>query len=808
MDNLNRQNGIIEASIEEKMRSSYLDYSMSVIVARALPDVRDGLKPVHRRIIYGMQTLGLTPDKGYRKSATLVGEIMGKFHPHGDSSIYDAAVRLAQDFNTRYTLADGQGNFGTIDGDPPAAMRYTEIRMTRLAQEMLKDINKNTVDFVPNYDEREQEPTVLPSGFPNLLVNGSSGIAVGMATNMAPHNLKEVIDGCILYIKDKDISIDELSKTIKGPDFPSGGQILGKKGIEDAYKTGRGKIQVRAVAEIEEIKNRQRIVITEVPYQVNKANLIMKIAELVKEKRLEGISALRDESNRKGIKIVIELKRDANASVVLNNLYKNTQMQITFGIINLALVKGVPQVLNLKELIKYYVEHREEVTTRRTQFELDKAEARAHIIEGLRIALDNIDRIIEIVRHSKNDDEALEKFNKEFNLTQIQGQAILSMQIRRLTGLEREKLEAEYEALIKEIARLKSILANKELLDQVIIDELEEVKTKYQDFRRTVIVPDEGDIDVRDLIPEEDVVITLTQFGYIKRMPEGTYKPQRRGGTGISALTTREEDFVKDIYITSTHDKILFFTNTGRCFAKNAYEIPEGSRQAKGTAIVNLLELQQGEEITEVVPINKEMDCKYLFMVTREGYVKKTELSDYMNIRRSGIIGIKLREEDSLVGVRPTTGNNAIVLVTKNGKSITFSEKEVRNMGRNSIGVIGINLDKDDCVVGFDINDLDKYLLVISEKGYGKMTKSSEYKLQRRGGKGLIAYKAVKKTGKVVSAKVVTKDDELMMITEKGIIIRIEAKGISVQGRSTSGVKLMNIKDSEVVAVAKYIGED
>ena len=808
MDNLNRQNGIIEASIEEKMRSSYLDYSMSVIVARALPDVRDGLKPVHRRIIYGMQTLGLTPDKGYRKSATLVGEIMGKFHPHGDSSIYDAAVRLAQDFNTRYTLADGQGNFGTIDGDPPAAMRYTEIRMTRLAQEMLKDINKNTVDFVPNYDEREQEPTVLPSGFPNLLVNGSSGIAVGMATNMAPHNLKEVIDGCILYIKDKDISIDELSKTIKGPDFPTGGQILGKKGIEDAYKTGRGKIQVRAVAEIEEVKNRQRIVVTEVPYQVNKANLIMKIAELVKDKRLEGISALRDESNRKGIKIVIELKRDANASVVLNNLYKNTQMQITFGIINLALVKGVPQVLNLKELIKYYVEHREEVTTRRTQFELDKAEARAHIIEGLKIALDNIDRIIEIVRHSKNDDEALEKFNKEFNLTQIQGQAILSMQIRRLTGLEREKLEAEYETLIKEISRLKSILANKELLDQVIIDELEEVKTKYQDFRRTVIVPDEGDIDVRDLIPEEDVVITLTQFGYIKRMPEGTYKPQRRGGTGISALTTREEDFVKDIYITSTHDKILFFTNTGRCFAKNAYEIPEGSRQAKGTAIVNLLELQQGEEITEVVPINKEMDCKYLFMVTREGYVKKTELSDYMNIRRSGIIGIKLREEDSLVGVRPTTGNNAIVLVTKNGKSITFSEKEVRNMGRNSIGVIGINLDKDDCVVGFDINDLDKYLLVISEKGYGKMTKSSEYKLQRRGGKGLIAYKAVKKTGKVVSAKVVTKDDELMMITEKGIIIRIEAKGISVQGRSTSGVKLMNIKDSEVVAVAKYIGED
>lgn len=808
MDNLNRQNGIIEASIEEKMRSSYLDYSMSVIVARALPDVRDGLKPVHRRIIYGMQTLGLTPDKGYRKSATLVGEIMGKFHPHGDSSIYDAAVRLAQDFNTRYTLADGQGNFGTIDGDPPAAMRYTEIRMTRLAQEMLKDINKNTVDFVPNYDEREQEPTVLPSGFPNLLVNGSSGIAVGMATNMAPHNLKEVIDGCILYIKDKDISIDDLSKTIKGPDFPTGGQILGKKGIEDAYKTGRGKIQVRAVAEIEEIKNRQRIVITEVPYQVNKANLIMKIAELVKDKRLEGISALRDESNRKGIKIVIELKRDANASVVLNNLYKNTQMQITFGIINLALVKGVPQVLNLKELIKYYVEHREEVTTRRTQFELDKAEARAHINEGLKIALDNIDRIIEIVRHSKNDDEALEKFNKEFNLTQIQGQAILSMQIRRLTGLEREKLETEYEALIKEIARLKSILENKELLDQVIIDELEEVKNKYQDFRRTVIVPDEGDIDVRDLIPEEDVVITLTQFGYIKRMPEGTYKPQRRGGTGISALTTREEDFVKDIYITSTHDKILFFTNTGRCFAKNAYEIPEGSRQAKGTAIVNLLELQQGEEITEVVPINKEMDCKYLFMVTREGYVKKTELSDYMNIRRSGIIGIKLREEDSLVGVRPTTGNNAIVLVTKNGKSITFSEKEVRNMGRNSIGVIGINLDKDDCVVGFDINDLDKYLLVISEKGYGKMTKSSEYKLQKRGGKGLIAYKAVKKTGKVVSAKVVTKDDELMMITEKGIIIRIEAKGISVQGRSTSGVKLMNIKDSEVVAVAKYIGED
>ncbi|KXO16597.1 DNA gyrase, A subunit [Clostridiales bacterium KA00134] len=808
METENRETGIIDASIEDKMRTSYLDYSMSVIVSRALPDVRDGLKPVHRRIIYGMQTLGITPDKGYRKSASLVGEIMGKFHPHGDFSIYDAAVRLAQDFNTRYLLADGQGNFGTVDGDPPAAMRYTEIRMSPLALEMLKDINKDTVDFVPNFDEREVEPTVLPSRFPNLLVNGSAGIAVGMATNMAPHNLKEVIDACVLYIKDKSISVEELMKTIKGPDFPTGALILGKNGIERAYKTGRGKIQVRARAEIEEYKNKQRILVTEIPYQVNKANLIMKIAELVKDKKLEGISAIRDESSRKGMKIVIEIKRDANANVVLNNLYKNTQMQITFGIINLALVDGVPKVLNLKELIKYYIKHQEEIVTRRTRFDLKKAEARAHIIEGLKIALDNIDRIIKIVRSSKTDEEALNKFTEEFGLSKEQGQAILSMQIRRLTGLERDKLEAEYEDLIKKIQKFKAILENKNLLDQVVIEELEEIKEKYKDLRRTVIVPDEGEINIEDLIPEEDVVVTMTQFGYIKRMPEGTYKPQKRGGTGVSALTTREEDFVKDLYITSTHDNILFFTSLGRVFCKKAYEIPEGSRQARGTAIVNLLELQKKEEVTEVVPISKNHKDKYLFMVTKEGYIKKTDLDEYKNIRKSGIIGINLREGDNLVGVRPTSGEDEIILVTKKGKAINFSEKDTRPLGRNSIGVIGIKLEKDDQVVGFDINFKDKYLLVISEKGYGKMTKTEEYKIQNRGGKGLITYNVKEKTGPLMSAKVVDKEDELMMITEKGVIIRIEAADISIQGRATSGVKLMNLKDSEIVAVAKYIGEN
>lgn len=808
IENIN-ENGIIDVDISKKMRSSYLDYSMSVIVSRALPDVRDGLKPVHRRIVYGMQTLGITPDKSYRKSATLVGEVMGKFHPHGDSSIYDAAARLAQDFNIRYPLVDGQGNFGNVDGDSPAAPRYTEMRMSKIAQEMLRDINKDTVDFVPNYDEREVEPSVLPSRFPNILVNGSAGIAVGMATNMAPHNLGESISAVIDYINNEDIEIEELMKSIKGPDFPTGAIILGKQGIIDAYKTGRGKIQVRARAEIEEHKGRYKIIITEIPYQVNKSNLIIKIADLVKNKSIEGISNIRDLSSHKtGIKIEIDLKRDANPNVVLNNLYKNTQMQITFGIINLCLVNGEPKVLNLKEIIEYYVEHQRNVVRRRTQFDLEKAEARAHIIEGLKIALDNIDRIIKIVRESSDDQEAKNKFTKEFGLTDIQGQAILDMRIRRLTGLEREKLEQEYQELIKLIAKLKSILENRKLLDNTIIEELEEIKEKYSDLRRTVLAPDEGDIDSEDLIEEEDVVITLTEFGYIKRMPEGTYKPQRRGGTGISALTTREEDFVKDIYITSTHDTIMFFTNFGRVYSLKAYEIPESSRQAKGTAIINLLNLEGDEYVTAVIPVRDVDEDANLVMATKNGLIKKTSYSEFKNIRKSGLIAITLREGDNLIGVRLTSGRDDIMIVTKKGMSIRFSESDVRNMGRSAMGVKSIDLKEDDEVVAFEIPQDDKYLLVISENGFGKMTKMTEYRKQNRSGVGLLTYKATKKSGNLVSAKVLDKSDEIMIITVSGIIIRIGCEGISTMGRHTTGVKLMNIKDSEVVSVAKYIGEE
>lgn len=801
------EEGIIDVVLEDQMKNSYLEYSMSVIVSRALPDVKDGLKPVHRRIIYGMNLLGLTPDKAHRKSATLVGEVMGKFHPHGDSAIYDAAVRLAQDFSTRYPLVDGQGNFGSVDGDAAAAMRYTELRMTKLTVEMLKDINKNTVDFKPNFDEAEMEPVVLPSRFPNLLVNGSSGIAVGMATNMPPHNITETINGTIAYIENEDITIEELSKIIKGPDFPTGGLIMGKEGIKDAYNTGRGKIKVRALAEIEEVKNRSRIIVTEIPYQVNKASLIKKIAELVKEKRLEGISDLRDESGRNGMRIVIEIKRDANANVVLNNLYKNTQMQTTFGVINLALVDGVPRVLNLKELIHYYVEHQKEVVTRRTQFDLDKAEARAHIVEGLKIAIDNIDEVIKIVRASRNDEEAKAEFTKRFGLTDIQGQAILDMRIRRLTGLQREKLDEEYEFLIKEIARLKEILENRVILMNLIKTELEEIKEKFGDLRRSVIMPAEGEIDIEDIIEEEDVVITLTQFGYIKRMPEGTYKPQRRGGQGVSALTKRDEDFVKDLYITSTHDNILFLTNEGRVYCKKAYEIPESGRTARGTAIINLLELGPEESVTAVIPVRDFSLDKNLVMVTEQGLIKKTHISEFDNIRRSGIIAITIREGDSLVGARLANGRDEIIVVTEEGKAIRFDENQVRSSGRTAMGVKAIELEENDKIVAFDIALDDKYLLVISKKGFGKMTKMEEYKVQNRGGKGLITYKIKEKTGTLISAKVIDKNDEIMMITHQGIIIRIETEGISTMGRSTSGVKLMNIKNSEIVAVAKYIGD-
>ncbi|MDO5040635.1 MAG: DNA gyrase subunit A [Peptoniphilus sp.] len=799
--------GIVDVKLSEKMRKSYLEYSMSVIVSRALPDVKDGLKPVHRRILYGMQVLGLNPGGPYKKSARLVGDVMGKFHPHGDSSIYDATVRLAQPFNTRYPLVDGQGNFGNVDGDGAAAMRYTEVRMSRLALEMLRDINKDTVDMVPNFDEEETEPVVLPARFPNLLVNGSAGIAVGMATNMPPHNLREVIDGIISFIDNEDITVKELMNDIKGPDFPTGAFIMGKEGIRKAYETGRGKIQIRAVAEIEEVKNRHRIVIREIPYQVNKSNLIIKIASLVKDKTIEGISAIRDESSRKGIRIVIDLKRDAHPNVVLNKLYKNTQMQITFGIINLALVNGVPKILNLKELISNYVDHQIEVVTRRTKFDLEKSKARAHIVEGLKIALNNIDRIIEIVRSSKDDDEAKEKFTVEFGLSDIQGQAILDMRIKRLTGLEREKLDNEYNELLKTIRELTEILENHSKLMEKIKEELNEIKERYSDLRRTVIKASESEIDIEDIIKEESVVITLTKLGYIKRMPEGTYKPQRRGGRGISALSTKDEDFVCDLFVTSSHDSILFFTNLGRVYRLKAYEIPESSRQARGMAIVNLLELSPGETVQSIIPV-KEFDPDLnILMATKKGTVKKTSFEEYKNIRKTGIISMNLKEGDSIIATMLTNGEEDVVIATRKGKSIRFSEKDVRNTARNSMGVKAIELDEDDEVVGCQIADDKKLMLVISEKGYGKITPMTEYRTQSRAGKGMITYRPKAKTGNLVSSKVVDREDEIMIITVEGIIIRIKVDEISTMGRATSGVKLMNITDSEVVAVATYIGD-
>lgn len=802
------ESGILDVDINKKMRSSYLDYSMSVIVARALPDVRDGLKPVHRRILYGMQGLNLASNGPYRKSARLVGDVMGKYHPHGDSSIYEATVRLAQDFNTRYPLVDGQGNFGNIDGDGAAAMRYTEVRMTKLAEEMLRDINKDTVDFVPNFDENEKEPTILPARFPNLLVNGSSGIAVGMTTNMAPHNMNEAIDGIIAYIDNDKIYISELNEIIKGPDFPTGAQIMGTEGIKEAYETGRGKITVRAIAEIKTFKNnREKIIITELPYQVNKSALIMKIAELVKNKVIDGISNITDASNRKGINIIVELKRDANAEVVLNKLYKNTQMQTTFGIINLALVNGKPEILNLKEIIRYYVDHQVEVVTRRTKFDLDKAEKRAHIVEGLFIALDNIDRIIKIVRASKDDNEAKEKFYQEFKLSDAQSQAILDMRIRRLTGLERERLEAEYEKLKADIKWFKEVLENNDVLMNVIKEELLEIKSKYGDLRRTVISHERTDIEMEDIIKREDVVITLTQFGYIKRMSEGTYKPQKRGGRGVSSGNMRDEDFVKELFVTSTHDMILFFTSLGNVFKLKAFEIPEDSRTSRGTAIINLLDLDEGERVTSIIPVEEyDPDMNFL-MVTEKGLIKRTPFKEYKNIRKSGIIAIKLNEDDKLIDVHLTKDDEDVMLVTKKGLAIRFNEEQVRKSGRNSMGVKSIDLSEDDIVVSSDLVCEDKYLLVISENGFGKLTEISKYRPQNRGGKGLLTYKITKKTGDLAAATVVEKEDDVMIIADSGIIIRILTEDISIQGRNTSGVKLMNLTDAKVVAVANYIGD-
>ena len=800
---------IIERDIEAEMRTAYVDYAMSVIVSRALPDVRDGLKPVHRRILYSMYEDGITSDKPYRKCANTVGSVLGRYHPHGDSSVYDAMVRLAQDFSQRYTMIDGHGNFGSIDGDGAAAMRYTEARMEKIAEEMLVDIEKNTVDFMPNYDDRLQEPTVLPAKIPALLINGSSGIAVGMATNIPPHNLSEVVDGIIKVIDEDDVTNDDLMKIIKGPDFPTEGIILGREGIKEAYNTGRGKITVRAEAEIEEMSgNKRRIIVSALPYQVNKARLIENIAMLARDKRIEGISDIRDESDREhNVRVVIELKRDANAQVVLNQLYKNTQMQITFGVIMLALVNGEPKILTLKDCITNYIDHRKTVVLRRTKFELDKAEARAHILEGLKIAIDNIDEVIQIIRSAY--DDAKERLMERFGLSEIQAQAILDMQLKRLSGLQREKIEEEYNELMKLIARLKEILASDHLVYNIIKDELLEMKDKFGDERKTKIVAAEGDIELDDLIKEEQVVIALTRFGYIKREPIDTFKSQRRGGKGITGMTTREDDFVKEIFTASSHDTLLFFTNKGKLYRLRGYEVPEAGRTAKGTAIVNLLSLDADEKVSAIMPIQNFAEGKYLLFATKEGLIKKTALTEYNSSRKTGLQAITLKEDDELIDVRLTDGEDNVVLVTRKGMCITFDEKDVRSVGRVSQGVIGIRLDTDDHVIGMEsiIANSKSTLLAITENGFGKRTDLDEYRVQIRGGKGVITYKITPKTGGVIGIKIVNDADDIMMITDTGTIIRMNVNEISILGRSTQGVTLMRTNEGKVVSIEK-ITED
>ncbi len=805
---------IIPIEISQEMKKSYIDYSMSVIVGRALPDVRDGLKPVHRRILYSMIEQGITPDKPYRKSARIVGDVLGKYHPHGDLSVYMAMVKMAQDFATRGLLVDGQGNFGNVDGDSPAAMRYTEARMSRLATELLRDIDKETVDFGPNFDESLQEPLVLPARYPNLLVNGSNGIAVGMATSIPPHNLGEVIDATVHYIDNRDCTTEDLMKHIAGPDFPTGAMIIGTEGIKEAYRTGRGKVRVRARAEIEELpKGKQQIVITEIPFQVNKSRLVERIADLVRDKKIEGISDLRDETNRHGIRVVIELKRDVNANIILNNLYKHSQLEETFSIINLAIVDKTPKVLNLKQYLECYVDHQKDVITRRTQFELKKAQARAHILEGLKIALDNIDRVISIIRGSENGQIAKEKLIEEFALSDIQAQAILDMRLQRLTGLERDKIDNEYKELMERITYLESILADENKLFGVIKDEMLAIKDKYADPRMTEIKPAEGEIALKDLYEEEEVAITLTHLGYIKRLPADTYKSQKRGGRGISALTTREEDFVTDLISTTTHSLMLFFTNRGRVYKLNAYEVPEGKRTSKGTAIVNLLQLNPGEKIARTISFNTDSkendDLKYLLFATKSGIVKKTPISDFKNINKSGLIAINLKDGDELIGVNRTSGEEDIILVTENGMSIRFNENDVRAMGRTATGVKGITLSKGDQVVSMDLISNGSDLLVVSEKGFGKRTETEEYRPQIRAGKGIKTYNINSKTGKLVGATLVNEDDEMMMINSNGVLIRIRVNEISIFGRVTSGVKLMKTDEEvEVVSIAKLKGEE
>ena len=795
---------IVERDIESEMKTAYIDYAMSVIVSRALPDVRDGLKPVHRRILYAMHEDGITSDKPYRKCANTVGSVLGRYHPHGDAAVYDAMVRMAQDFSMRYMLIDGHGNFGSIDGDGAAAMRYTEARMAKISNYMLADIEKNTVNFMPNYDDRLQEPTVLPAQIPALLVNGSSGIAVGMATNIPPHNLTEIVDGLIKIIDEDDVSDEELMQIVKGPDFPTGALILGKEGIKQAYTTGRGKITLRAETEIEEMSgNKQRIIVSSLPYQVNKAKLIQNISELAKDKKIEGISEVRDESDRKEkVRIVIELKRDANAQVVLNRLYKHTQMQDTFGIIMLALVNGEPKILTLRQCMDCYIEHRKEVVLRRTKFDLEKAEARAHILEGLKIALDNIDEVIEIIRNSY--DDAKERLMKRFGLSDIQAQSILDMRLKTLSGLQREKIENEYDELMKLIAYLKDVLGSEKLVFDIIKKELIEIKEKFGDSRKTKIAAAEGEFEIEDLIKEEQTVIALTHFGYIKRMPIDTYKSQKRGGKGITGMATREEDFVKQIFTASTHDTLLFFTNKGKVYRLRGYEIPEAGRTARGTAIVNLLSLDRGEKISAVITISNFAEGKYLLMATKGGMIKKTALSEYNSVRKSGLQAITLKQDDELIDVRMTDGEDNVVLVTHQGICITFEEKDVRPIGRVGQGVIGIKLNDGDEVIGMEpiISGSKATLLAITENGFGKRTELDEYRVQTRGGKGVITYKITPKTGKIIGIRIATDDEDVMLITNNGTVIRLKVKDISVLGRATQGVTLMRTaNDCKVVSI-------
>ena len=799
-----------EVDLQKKMEESYIEYAMSVIASRALPDVRDGLKPVQRRILFSMIELNNGPDKPHRKCARIVGDTMGKYHPHGDSSIYGALVNMAQDWSTRYPLVDGHGNFGSVDGDGAAAMRYTEARLSKISMEMLADINKNTVDFAPNFDETEKEPVVLPSRYPNLLVNGTSGIAVGMATNIPPHNLREIISAVVKIIdnyveEDRDTGMDEILSIVKGPDFPTGAMILGTRGIEEAYRTGRGKIRVRAVTDIETLPNgKSQIIVTELPYMVNKARLIEKMAELVRDKKIDGITSINDHSNREGMRICIELRRDANANVILNQLYKHTQLQDTFGVNMLALVNNEPKVMNLLDMLKYYLQHQEDVVTRRTKYDLNKAQERAHILEGLLKALENIDEVIRIIRASKNTQEAKEGLITAFGLTEVQAQAIVDMRLRALTGLERARLQGEYDELVNKIRELKAILGDRSLLLRVIRQEILLISEKYGDDRRTSIGFDEYDLSMEDLIPKENTVIAMTKLGYIKRMTVDNFRSQNRGGKGIKGMATIHNDYMEELLMTTTHHYLMFFTNMGRVYRLKAYEIPEASRTARGTAIVNLLSLQAEEKITAVIPVNEFKAGEFLFMATRKGVVKKTPIEDYSNVRKTGLAAISLRDDDELIEVKFTDSKKDVILVTKFGQCIRFHESDVRQTGRVSMGVRGINLQDEDEVIGMQLSCQGDYLLIVSEKGMGKRTSVGEFTCQNRGGKGVKCYKITEKTGNVVGVKAVNEENEIMLITTEGIIIRLECKDISILGRITSGVKLMNLKnDITVASIAK-----